>query len=415
MSEAINALNEHGSIRKAAASLGIAPSTLQGRLARDKAARGEVGGPPIPPAAQPPEGFLVRKNSGQYDAKGNLQKQWVQTSQGNTDEWAMHTGHVVKGESVFLDANGHTIARWVKTREGSGEGFVHALRAAFADYEGKATLTPAPAQCEDDVLTVYPIPDLHLGMYSWGAETGADYDVSIATQVATEGVGNLVAQSRASSHAIVLILGDYFHQNDQKNATPGSGHQLDVDSRWPLVYRAGAELALKIIDMVSAKHGSVEVVVLPGNHDPDAAVTLAIALSLFYSRSERITVNITPGVTWYRRFGQNLFGANHGHTMRTAEKMAMAMAVDKSEDWGKARHRFIWTGHLHHEVLKEVAGVRVETLSSPAARDAWNSASGYRSNRALQGITIHRDNGEIGRHRVNIVGSVAATPTERSV
>jgi hypothetical protein len=369
------------------------------------AVRGEIGAPPIPAIAVPPDGFVVKQNNGQYDATGQLERQWIKTGAGNTDGWEVPAGHVVKGESAFLDPNGNLIAKWVKTREGAGEGFVEALKAAFADFDGSAPVPPAPSVCDDDVLTVYPIPDIHLGMYSWGAETGADYEVKIAAQVATEAVSHLVTQSRHSRHAVVLILGDFYHSNDQKNATPGSGHQLDVDSRWPLVYRAGAELAISLIDMVAAKHERVEVISLPGNHDPDAAVTLAIALSLFYSKIDRISVNLTPGVVWYRQFGKNLFGANHGHTIRTAERMAGAMAVDAHKAWGETSHRFIWTGHLHHEVLKEAFGVRVETLSSPAARDAWNSASGYRSNRALQGITFHREHGEIGRHRVNISGA----------
>jgi hypothetical protein len=401
----------NGNVAAAARSLGWSAPTFKYRhdahvrAERSQAALGKVGGPPIPPAAVPPAGFTIKQNSGQYDADGKLEKQWIKSGIGNADGWEVPAGHVVKGESAFLDANGSVIAKWVKTREGSGEGFIDALKLAFAELDGTAPAPRTPAACDDDILTVYPIPDLHLGMYAWGAETGSDYDVKIAVEVATDGVAQLIEQSRSSKHAIVLILGDFFHSNDQKNATPGSGHQLDVDSRWPLVYRAGAELAIALIDMVASKHEQVEVISLPGNHDPDAAVTLAIALSLYYSRVGRITVNLTPGVTWYRQFGRNLLGANHGHTIKTAEKMAGAMAVDAHEAWGKTTHRFIWTGHLHHEVLKEAYGERVETLSSPAARDAWNANSGYRSNRALQGITIHRERGEIGRHRVNISGA----------
>jgi metallophosphoesterase superfamily enzyme len=372
---------------------------------RARAIRGEVGGPPIPPAAVPPEGFVIRRNSAEYDAKGNLKKQWIESGQGNTDGWEVPPGHVVKGESVFLDSNGGVIGKWIKTREGAGEGLVDALREAFTTFDGAAPVPPFPQAATDDVLTVYPIPDLHLGMYSYGPETGADYDVKIAVKVATQSIGHLVAQSLPSRHAIVMVLGDFFHQNDQKNETPGSGHRLDVDNRWPLVYRAGAELVASLVDMVAAKHEQVEVVVLPGNHDPDAAVTLAVAISMFYSKIDRINVNITPGVTWYREFGNNLFGANHGHTIKGADKMAAAMAVDVREAWGRTEHRYIWTGHLHHEAIKESGGVRVETLSSPAARDAWNSHSGYRSNRSMQGITFHRQRGEIGRHRWTISGA----------
>ena len=410
-----------GNQSEAARRAGLDRSTFRGRLicafARfpDRhrsmiaaALRGTVGGPPIPEAATPPEGFVIRQNSAQYGADGTLQKQWIKTGQGVPEGWQPPAGHVVKGESALIGPAGNLMAKWVKTRESSAPDLVEALRATFAEYDGAAPALPMPENCEDDVLTVYLIPDLHLGMYAWAAETGADYDVKIATKIATDSLHHLVSQSRPSRHAIVLVLGDFFHANDQKNVTPGSGHQLDVDTRYASVYRSGCDLLARIVDMVAAKHEQTELKVLPGNHDPDAAVTLGVALSMFYSREDRITVNLSPGVTWYRRFGQNLLGANHGHTMKTAEIMAGAMAVDCREDWGATIHRFIWTGHLHHEKIKEALGVRVETLSSPAARDAWNAASGYRSNRALQGITVHRDRGEIGRHRVNISGATAA-------
>jgi len=82
----------------------------------------------------------------------------------------------------------------------------------------------------------------------------------------------------------------------------------------------------------------------------------------------------------------------------------MAMAVDCAEDWGKTKFRMVLSGHRHHGSAKEIAGVRVETLTSPAGRDAWNAGQGYRSSRALTAITFHAERGEIGRHRVEIDG-----------
>ncbi len=371
--------------------------------ARRAALEGKVGGSPIPPGAVPPDGFIIHRNSGAYDENGNLLRQWVGSKRDAGAAFEAMPGHAVKGESVLLDADNRVMARWVKTREGAaGNGMVEALRAAFASYDGAAPAAPPPDVGDADTLTVYPIPDLHFGMLGWGKETGDDdYDTGIAASIARDTISALVQQSSPSVEAIVIILGDWFHANDQKNATPGSGHQLDVDGRWHRVYLEGAKLAIALVDCVARKHARVRVVVLPGNHDADAAVTLSVALSLFYSANERIAVSSTPGVSWYHRFGRCLLGASHGHTQKP-EAMAMAMAVDRTEDWGLTRHRHIFSGHLHHERMKEVAGVRVETLNSPAARDAWNAASGYRSGRSLSAITFHSDDGEIGRHRMNI-------------
>ncbi len=368
---------------------------------RRPALRGEIGGPPIPDIAKPPDGFVVSRNAGSYDASGNLLRQWIGTTRDAGDVFEVPAGHVVKGESALLDPSGRVLAKWVKTKEGAGEGFVESLRAAFAAYEGMAAPIPAPDHADNDLLTVYPIPDLHLGMHAWGKEVGADYDVKIAVATATAAVEALVAQSRPSRRAVILVLGDYFHANDAKNATPGSGHQLDVDGRWAKVFAAGARLAVAIVEIVARKHQDIEVKFLPGNHDPDASTSLTVALSLFYSATPRISVNDDPGIAWYRRFGAVLLGATHGHTMK-ADRMAMMLATDRAEDWGLSRHRHFFFGHIHSETAKEIGPVRVESFSAPAARDAWNAASGYRAGRALSALTFHAHHGEIGRHRVNI-------------
>lgn len=401
--QAVAALGKYGSIRKAAKALSLPYTTLQNRV-RAASIRGEVGGPPIPDIAKPPEGFVIRRNSGAYDADGNLTQQWIESGQGNTEGYEVPAGHTVKGESTLIDANGNVIVQWVKTKKDDGVAVADlaaALEAAFAKYDGAAGVIEAPELTDTSLLTVYPIPDLHFGMYAYGKETGSDYDTAIATQIAKTSIGTLVSQSMPSENAVVLVLGDYFHQNDQKNATPGSGHQLDVDGRWSKVYYDGATLLLEIIKLVATKHKFVEVKILPGNHDEDAAVTLTVAMSLFFSGNERITVNRKPGVTWYRTFGTSLIGAHHGHTQKP-EVMAMAMAVDRSIDWGTTKFRSMYSGHIHHITAKEIMGVVVESFSSPAARDSYNSSHGYRAGRSFCAITHHLELGEVGRHKVAI-------------
>lgn len=348
-------------------------------------------------------GFAVSHNSGQYDADGKLLRQYVKTRRDSGEEFAVPAGHVVKGESALVDPDGRVLAKWIKTREGSGEGLIEGLRAAFAEYEGKAPAIDAPVDTDDDILTVYPLPDLHFGAYAWRPETGCDYDTEIASKIALDSVGSLVSQSKPSTRAVLLGLGDYFHANDAKAATPHSGNRLDVDGRWPKVFSEGAKLAVAMVDLIARKHAEIEVVFLQGNHDTDAAVTLTVALSLFYSTNPRVTVTENAHIAWYRRFGKVLLGATHGHTMKP-DRMAMMLAADRAEDWGQSLYRYMYAGHIHHATAQEIGPVIVETFQSPAARDAYNASGGYRSSRALHAITHHCERGEIGRHRVNIAG-----------
>lgn len=416
----LDAIEKWGSERAAAKALGIPRSTFQDRAKKAKetvrnitaerraAVRGVVGGPPIPEIAIPPEGFVIRRNSSQFNGEGELERQWIESGQGNTDGYEVPEGHSVKGESTLVDSNGNVIVKWVKTNKDavSHASLVDGLKEAFASYDGASPCIPVPVMQDADLLTLYPLPDLHLGMQSWGKETGEDYDLKIATDLAINSLETLVAQSRPSKHAVLLGLGDYFHADDQKNVTPGSGHQLDVDGRHAKVFAAGAKLATTMVDILARKHHDVEVRFLSGNHDINSAMCLTVALSLFYSNNSRISVNSSPGIAWYRRFGKCLLGAAHGHTVKM-DAMPMMMAADRAADWGVTEFKSFFSGHIHHQAAKEIAGVLVESLQSPAARDAWNAANGYRSGRSLAAITFHNELGEIGRHRVNIRGGLA--------
>jgi hypothetical protein len=397
---ALAALAEHGSYRKASAALGIPSSTFQTRV---QAAR-RRSMTKLHEGAHPAPGYIVTRDSVALDAAGNVTKRYVQSKPDDGDVFEIPDGHTVKGLSALVGPDGRVLAQWIKTREDTASALVDALQEAFASHAGKSAYVPPPADSDEDQLTVYPIADLHFGMYAWGKETGASYDIKITKQTAVHSIHELVASSPASHRAVLLGLGDYFHANDEKAVTPKSGHRLDVDGRWSKVFLAGCELALDMVDIVLAKHQVVDINFLPGNHDPDSAVAIAIALHLFYRNNPRVNVNISPAMVWFLRFGKVFLGATHGHTMPPARMGAM-MAATRAADWGQTLYRHFFFGHIHHKTGQEVPGVMVESFPSPAAPDAFNAGSGHVATRAMHAITFHREKGEKFRHRVNIAGA----------
>lgn len=394
----------HGSIEHAAKALGANPNMLRGRYyaAIERFGMDEVRhSVPRPLAfAQPPapDGFVVSGHSAQTDADGNVERQWTRSKPAPGEPFTPIEGHVIKGESALVDGEGRLLARWIKTKEGPSAHLAEALREAFAEFEGLVPAVPPPEVADVELLTLYPVPDLHLGMYAWGRETGEDYDIAIATARAVEGIDYLIGQSLPSARAIILVLGDYLHADNQKNATPMSGHQLDMDGRRMKVYRAGVDLLMRMVERAKAKHQAVEIVVIPGNHDPDSALTITVAMSLAYSADDRVTVADGPNSVWYCRFGRVLFGATHGHTMKP-DRMAMMLANDRPEDWGQTWHKHFFFGHVHHKTAEEVGPVQVESFGTPASRDAYAHGAGYRASRYMTAITFHRERGEVGRHR----------------
>jgi hypothetical protein len=350
--------------------------------------------------------FVAVKHSQNLDAHGNLRSQSVTTKPAPGMVFEVPAGHSVKGVSALTDPEGRILAQWTKTREDrqSTQDLIEAIQEAFEQFKGTAPIPPAPAMCSDDLMTLYPLADLHLNLKAWRDYSGEDYDLDIAFKLAAESVSELIDRSPPAKVGTILGLGDLFHNNDKTNSTPSSKHQLDTAAPWPTALRKGISLLLLLVGYALRKHETVEIDFVPGNHDPDATAALAAALAVFHDQSSRVIVGTGQKDFWSRTHGLCLFGATHGHKIKPAQ-MAMVLATDCAEEWGRAKFRHFFCGHIHHETAKEVGPVRVESFQSPAAKDGYSYGHGYRSGRSYTAITFHKTRGEISRNRVNITGA----------
>jgi hypothetical protein len=363
--EAVRLRNEHPTLAAAAKAAGLSWSAFENQLRR-AAERGLDGSTPAPlPLGQRVKGLstLYRKN----DAGA-----WEERVQ------------------------------WVKTKDDPAvENLVAALKAAFEQYKGCAKVIEPPARTDADLLSVYPIADQHVGLMAWAREAGENYDLKIGAKRLRQCMARLVSQSPPSQQAVILNLGDWQHSDDSKNMTPGSGNLLDVDGRYFKVLTTGVQLMQDCIEMALQKHKTVLVRNLPGNHDPHAAIALTVALGAFYHNNPRVKIDVDPSDFFFHRFGETLIGATHGHKLKP-DRMAMSMATRRREDWGSTRYHYFYFGHIHHETVKEVGDVRCESFQTLAAKDAYHASGGYDAGQSITSITIHRHDGEVGRHRVNV-------------
>ena len=68
-------------------------------------------------------------------------------------------------------------------------------------------------------------------MLAWADEVGENFDLKIVERELCECLAQLVARSPATEEAIITNLGDFWHAQDDRQLTPGSGNKLDVDGR----------------------------------------------------------------------------------------------------------------------------------------------------------------------------------------
>lgn len=363
----IQAINLHGSARKAADALGVHPSAVTKSIRALVRHAGTKGYAPAFDMTRPaPAGFRVKGTSTYYDEEGKVRGQWVKTNRDHEQT-----------EEVLRE-------------------FVQELCQDIKPLEPSAC---KQFQSAADLLAVYPMGDPHFGMYAWWQEAGANFDLDIAEKMTQGAIDRLVSSAPPSQTGLLLNLGDMFHADNQRNVTT-SGHQLDVDGRWKKTLQVGLRTMVYCVRRMLEKHHRVVFRINGGNHDGHSSYALALMMDCYFHLEPRVEVDLSPAVCWYHQFGNVLIGSTHGDTIKGADLLGV-MAADEPEAWGNTRHRAFLCGHVHHQDIKEYRGGTVEYFRTLAAQDAWHRGQGYRAGRDMRCIVYHREHGELERHRVD--------------
>jgi len=175
--------------------------------------------------------------------------------------------------SVGIDDTAIVSGGWLKTKDVSVQFKIpkqngidvdlaaDQVKQALKDLE--SVTLPKPHHTTIEMLTLYPLPDIHAGMKykQWGLTDTVERLDYIFDQ--------LISSTPQSKTALFLILGDLLHHNDRTNKTQ-SGHPLDVDCTPEDAAAAMVTSIARGIEMALLKHEEVIVSVLRGNHDRDA-------------------------------------------------------------------------------------------------------------------------------------------------
>ena len=271
-------------------------------------------------------------------------------------------------------------------------------RVADAFRDIPAYVPRDAAADHNDLLTVYPMYDLHAGMLADSAETRSDdYDLSLFKSDLLASVARLNSRVPASGHALMIFGGDTLHTNDYTNKTPGHGHNLDADSRFEKITDIAIEAVCHAIEEVASRNARVSVVVLAGNHDPSSHIVLKAALKQRYRDTTRIQFPVVSGAArsdiFWAQHGNTMIAAHHGDKMKP-QTLAMICA-DQCGFWSDTRHRVILTGHRHHLRVEDMPGVSHYTMRAFAPADAYGANFG--GVRGLQAMVFDDKHGLIAQ------------------
>jgi hypothetical protein len=312
-------------------------------------------------------------------------------------------GFHLKGTSTLYDEDGKAKLQWVKTsidHERQRELFIAAAKAMATELP-QVSRVAEPLATMSNLMAVYPIGDAHIGMRAWGEETqGSDWDMTEAVRVQCGAMAALVDLAPPAEQAVIINLGDWFHADNMEGTTSRSGHSMDLDGRYAKMIDVGIRVMRQCITSALEKHKTVRVINVVGNHDDTGALWMSVALRHTYENEPRVQIDKSPAAFHYVEFGKVLIGTHHGHTCK-AERLPGVMAADQAKAWGRTEHRYWYLGHIHHQSVKEYAGVSVESFNTLTAKDAYAAFGGYRSRQNMKCIVMHQEFGEVARHTVS--------------
>jgi len=306
-------------------------------------------------------------------------------------------GFGVKRLSTCYNKDGDISQQWViaTQEQQTFERMQEGMQELLEDYRGKSMKIVGPKKSDANTLSVYPMGDPHIGLYSWSEETGNDFDCGIAVALYNAAFKSLMKDATAEQ-ALIINVGDFFHADNSENKTMRSGNALDVDTRFAAVLRVGIGIMKSAIENALKYHKSVKVINAIGNHDDHSAVFLALSLDAFYENNPRVEIVTKAGKFHYHHFGNVLLGVTHGDTAKLPQ-LGPIMTRDCIDIISQTKFRIWHTGHLHKDQHTDYVDCAVEIHRTLTPGDAWSVAAGYRSWRSMKRIDYDIEMGEFCR------------------
>lgn len=307
----------------------------------------------------------------------------------------------IPGKSILYDAQtGDEKLVWAKGgRPGDPtlEDITEAMAGVLAGFKPpKPVSSKEKFKSSADLMGIWPLADLHMGMRAWGEEVngGLDWDISIATEAYQEGLTEITELTPRVKRGLVLCVGDLAHADNyhQQTTNPSTNHIVDVDGRYPKMLEASVDIVAFSVYRALERAETVEVHILPGNHDGATAVAVRLVLAAMFANDKRVVVSKSPSRYYWGEWGKCMFAATHGDKAKIRQ-LPGVMAEVMAEMWGRTRFRYAFTGHLHKKLVEAHPGVRVEILPTPVAPDSFASDYGYVAERSFETKVYHRDRG----------------------
>lgn len=340
------------------------------------------------------------------------------------DKWYIERHVINKWEVGAKGPDGQIITKplfqvkaWLKPLAPMGA-ILEEVQSAKADLlvrtMGTRTVKYDPPHWEEDpVMAEFCLFDPHFGMYAWAEETrDADYDIHIAKDLYLDHLDRLIrwSEGRYIEQIVFPIGNDGLHINgpvhgSNAGGATAAGTIMDVDSRFPKVFREKRRAVVEAVDRLSSI-APVHVVVVGGNHDPLTSFMLGEVIDAYYLDDRAVTVDNGPQPRKYHKYGNTSFLFAHGKDEKV-DKLPITM-MREFPDGRDCEYHEVHLGHIHKKMrgfeidVNDDMGAMVRWLPSLAPNDAWHSKKGYIHRRSAEVLFFDREKGYAGSGVSNV-------------
>lgn len=251
-------------------------------------------------------------------------------------------------------------------------------------------------QSSDPHALVIDPADIHIGKLCSAFETGEDSDNKATVQRVKDGVLGLLNKSAGFNFdKIILILGNDILHTDTPRRTTTSGTPQDTDGMWYDNFRLAKALYIWVIESL-VQVAPLGIVFNPSNHDWQTGFFLIDSINSWFHKHPDIVWDIDMRHRKYTTYGENLIGTTHGDGAKISD-LPLLMATE-CEFWSKAKHRYLYTHHVHHKTAKDFIGCTHETLRTVSGGDGWHHRKGYTGvKKAIEAFVHHPNQGQVAR------------------
>jgi len=294
-------------------------------------------------------------------------------------------------EELEVAQTGHNRVKLYTTRVRFNPVMPNQAQVALKEWVSRNASKPLPKQRwkapdkKAEIALNWGYYDVHIGMYAWAKEVGADYDVGIALTRVLNSVDQMVdgrlRMLPSIDVAYVPIGNDLGHFDGVRQTTSMGDHHLDVDTRFPKVFDAAVTAQAYQIERLCEVCNRVILVWVPGNHDTSMSYGIFRALTQRFLKWPQIEVCDDAGERKYQYFHHNIIGFDHGKLKPEAYQSIVMNECRGHLD--NCHYCEINRGHTHEprQLLIKTSvptnGIQVRTHPSLAEADSWHHGKGF--------------------------------------